>query len=243
MVGRVASSTRRTKKSRVSADESSDFDLSSSDRVVEHICSSILAGRYVPGQRLVEADLTHKLRVSRGPVREAFRRLDALGILARSMHRGASIRTLDRTEALDLLVATEPVSLLAARLAAERFATRPKGFDAGRFEKELRPYRDRQEDAANLLRQRHFFYEILVEASGNSQLASMTSTMRVHLLRAQIQSFLDASNRREHLDDYSAVAKAVLAGDAKAAEKVLAMHLRRVREILLELPDVVFPRP
>src|ERR1700722_19868277 len=111
--------------------EADDGELSSSDQVVEHITASILAGRYVPGQRLVEADLTHALRVSRGPVREAFRRLDALGILARTLHRGAGVRTLDRTEALHLLLAVEPLIGLIARLAAEKFAIRPPGPDCG----------------------------------------------------------------------------------------------------------------
>ncbi|MGE3599230.1 MAG: GntR family transcriptional regulator [Dehalococcoidia bacterium] len=224
-------------------EDQSDADLSSSDRVVEHINSAILGGRYVPGQRLVEADLTHTLRVSRGPVREAFRRLDALGVLARTMHRGASVRTLDRIESLDLLIATEPLSALATRLAAERFATRPKGFDAARFERELKPFRDREEDSRNLLSQRQHFYDVLVEISGNSQLPSMMPTMRIHLLRTQIQSFLDAEDRRRHLDDYANIAKAILQGDAKVAEKALSAHLKRARQVVMDLPAEAFPRP
>jgi len=70
------------------------------------------------GQRLVESDLTRTLRVSRGPVREAFRRLDALGILSRAMHRGACVRTLSRAEAVDLMIAVEGIDILTSRLAA-----------------------------------------------------------------------------------------------------------------------------
>jgi len=218
-------------------------DISSSDRVVEHITSGILAGRYVPGQRLVEADLTHTLQVSRGPVREAFRRLDALGILARTMHRGASVRTLSRVEALDLLAASDPLSVLAGRLAAERFAAHPNGFDAIRFERELRPFRDREEDSRNLLGQRQKFYDLLVEMSGNSQLASMMPNMRIQLLRLQTQSFRHQDDRRQHLDDYAAVARAILAGDAGSAGKALAAHAKRTRQTILDLPDAAFPRP
>ncbi|MBE5075112.1 GntR family transcriptional regulator, partial [Erythrobacteraceae bacterium E2-1 Yellow Sea] len=43
--------------------------ISSSDSVVQYICSGILDGRIVPGQRLIEGDLTRILTVSRGPVR------------------------------------------------------------------------------------------------------------------------------------------------------------------------------
>jgi DNA-binding GntR family transcriptional regulator len=93
-------------------------DVSSTDRVINHITDGVLAGRYVPGQRLVELDLTRAIRVSRGPVREAFRRLDALGILARTMHRGACVRTLSRAEAVDLMIAIEGIDILTSRLAA-----------------------------------------------------------------------------------------------------------------------------
>jgi hypothetical protein len=47
---------------------------SSPDVVVDAILSGIRSGRLVPGQRLVEADLTHSLNISRGPVREALKR-------------------------------------------------------------------------------------------------------------------------------------------------------------------------
>ena len=45
--------------------------------VADYLSAAILNGRLVPGQRLVEAELTSDLGVSRGPVREAFRRLSA----------------------------------------------------------------------------------------------------------------------------------------------------------------------
>lgn len=234
---------RQARPRTVVRQDDAEPDISSSDRVVEHITSGILAGRYVPGQRLVEADLTHTLQVSRGPVREAFRRLDALGILARAMHRGASVRTLSRVEALDLLAASDPLSVLAGRLAAERFATRPNGFDATRFERELQPFRDREEDSRNLLGQRQKFYDLLVEMSGNSQLPSMMPNMRIQLLRLQTQSFRHQDDRHQHLDDYAAVARAILAGDAGSAGKALAAHAKRTRQTILDLPDAAFPRP
>ena len=92
--GNPGSSNRPTRRATdmvvpsVAAD-TPDGDVSSTDRVVNHITEGVLAGRYVPGQRLVEADLTRTLRVSRGPVREAFRRLDARRSRAHEHDRGA----------------------------------------------------------------------------------------------------------------------------------------------------------
>src|ERR1700722_14934445 len=94
--------------------------VSSPDRVVEAITDGIRAGRFVPGQRLLEADLTHDLRVSRGPVREALTRLSAEGIVTLTLHRGAYIRALQREEAKKILLVLEVLTGLAANLAASR---------------------------------------------------------------------------------------------------------------------------
>src|ERR1700677_4954504 len=94
--------------------------LSSPDRIVETITDSIRAGRFVPGQRLVEGDLTHSLGVSRGPVREAMKRLAAEGVITLTPHRGAYIRALQRGEAKQLLTVMEVLTGLAANLAAQQ---------------------------------------------------------------------------------------------------------------------------
>jgi DNA-binding GntR family transcriptional regulator len=221
--------------------EAGDEDVSSTDRVVNHITAGVLAGRYVPGQRLVEADLTRALRVSRGPVREAFRRLDALGILSRTMHRGACVRTLSRAEAVDLMVAIEGIDMLTSRLAATAVRKRTGGRPLVALERALRPYRDREYDLAGMPQRRQRFYDLLIEITGNSQLPSLFPTMRIHLLRLQTQSYRSADARNSDVDDFATVARAVLAGDSAAAEKAVAAHDRRVLRALLEMPDEAFP--
>lgn len=217
-------------------------DQSSSDVVIDHITAGILAARYVPGQRLVEADLTHALRVSRGPVREAFRRLDALGILSRAMHRGACIRTLTRIEAIDLLTASEPLTGLLGRFAADEVKVRKRVRDIASLERELRPFCDQKHDLSNEPGQRQHFYDVLVAMTGNSQLPSLFPTMRIHLLRLQTQSFRDVHDRRANIEDFAAIAKSVLDGDGKAAEKACLAHNRRNLRAIEKMPNEAFPR-
>ena len=47
--------------------------------IAENIRQGLLEGHYVPGQRLIEADLTAELGVSRGPVREGLRSVGGSG--------------------------------------------------------------------------------------------------------------------------------------------------------------------
>src|SRR5271170_1481180 len=87
--------------------------------IVERLRGDILARRLSPGARLIENDLTLRFAVSRGPVREALRRLAAEGLIEHLPHRGAVVRRLSRVEIQELFQIRVELESLAARLAAE----------------------------------------------------------------------------------------------------------------------------
>src|SRR5271166_2059901 len=86
--------------------------------IVERLREDILAGRLAPGSRLVECDLTARFSVSRGPVREALRRLAADGLIEHWAHRGAVVRRLTQRTIREFFAIRIEMEALAARLAA-----------------------------------------------------------------------------------------------------------------------------
>ena len=93
---------------------------------VDYVCvcirQGVVDGRFVPGQRLIARDLTEEIGISRGAVREAFRRLAAEGMVDLIPNRGASVRRLSRRQVEDLFQIRECVEGLAAGLAATAVA-------------------------------------------------------------------------------------------------------------------------
>ncbi|MET9709881.1 GntR family transcriptional regulator [Nocardiopsis alba] len=86
------------------------------------IREGIISGRYAPGARLRERELSEELGVSRLPVREALRNLRHDGFIMTSAHKGATVRTMsadDVDELFDLRTRLEP---FAAERAARRYA-------------------------------------------------------------------------------------------------------------------------
>ncbi len=241
--GLVSTPPKRSAPSKpAAADTDRGLDLSSSDRVVEYITNNIMRGRFVPGQRLVEMDFTRTLNVSRGPVREALKRLDALGIVSREAHRGAIVAQFTRQEAIDLMQAVEPLGGLIAKLAARRISTLKLTENVALFNKALEPYLLRQENSDDLLNQRREFYNTLMTISGNSQLPLILPTMRIQLLRMQFYPFFDSEDRMLHIEEYAGIANAVAKGDASQAEKLTVQHLRRIRQAIADLSDEAFAR-
>jgi DNA-binding GntR family transcriptional regulator len=71
------------------------------DRVRWTILERIMDGTYQPGQRLKELTLAREFRVSQAPVREALRKLEAIGVVKSEPYRGARVRELSPTELRD----------------------------------------------------------------------------------------------------------------------------------------------
>lgn len=213
---------------------------SSPDRVFREIVRGLYEGRYVPGQRLVEIDLTQAYGVSRSTVREALSRLAAERIVSISRHRGAQIRHLSRAETHDILVIVELMIGLAARLAAAAVAAPEARMRLTRALDALLAF-ERQPDAFDLVRARNAFYRTLIEVGGNRELARVLPGMHVHLVRVQVRRFVD-DPAGERFSDYRKLGAAILAGDPRRAELAARRHVRHLADALDNLPDHAFAR-
>lgn len=219
-------------------------NVSSATLIFRDVLEGLYEGRFVPGQRLVEADLTRAYGVSRGSVREALSRLAAEGIVALNLHRGAQIRMMTRSEAENFVTLLELLIGLAARLAAQKLKAAAKTSPARKkFQQVCRHLLGFEEkpESYELIRARNRFYECLVEIGGNDALGRMLPLMSVHLVRVQFRAFQDQSNINRYIG-YQQISEAVLAGDARRAELAGRRHVRRLDNLLQNLPDSAFAR-
>ena len=94
--------------------------VGSSELAYRKIRQAIIEGRYQPGQRLIEQRISEEFDLSRTPVRESLRRLDAEGLVIIERNRGAVVRPVAREEILDLYELRSRLEALAAERAAAR---------------------------------------------------------------------------------------------------------------------------
>lgn len=212
---------------------------SSPDIVFDAITTAIQNSTLVPGQRLVEADLTESLGVSRGPVREALKRLAAEGIVTLNQNRGAFVRALNRKDAQDLLQVLEVTCGLGANLAARQVS---KGYLAEEFDaacEELLSHEDKG-DSRSFIEARRKFYDVLFRASGNDELHRIIPLMQIHLLRLQFQTLMTEPDRSKQFDEYRAVIAAIRQGHFKRADRLMRIHIWRSRLSISRLDDHAF---
>lgn len=208
-------------------------------RVVDGVTFGIRSGQLVPGQHLVEANLTRRFGVSRGSLREGLKHLSADGIVTLTRYRGAFIAALDRKGVRDLLDVLEPLCALAARLAAENGQSGTDQAKLRQIAQDLASHVD-QNGRATYLENRRLFYDTMIEMGGNSELGHVIPLARTDLFRAQFETVQNRDQRKRHANGYARIADAVVEGDPQKAERAVRKHFAGTRATLEVLPDQAF---
>ena len=203
------------------------------EQLTDRLREAILHGVYVPGQRLVEADLMADFGAGRGPVREALRRLGAEGVLDLIPNRGAMVRKLSLKELRDVFRMREALEGLAARLAAERMAD-PAVRRA--FARALAGI-DIAHTGENFSELNRRFHQLIVDFADNEQLSITLRQLCLPLVRLQFRAAINEAYRRQSADEHAEVARALGTGDADAAEAAMRRHLRGAGERVLRLAE------
>lgn len=89
---------------------------SARERIRLAVLKRISEGMYLPGERLKEMALAHEFDMSQAPVREAFRELEALGVLVSEHYRGTRVREISGRETQDAYQLRGYLEEIAAQL-------------------------------------------------------------------------------------------------------------------------------
>jgi len=93
------------------------------DQVRDHIVMEIATGALAPGSPLRELEIAQRLGTSQTPVREAFRKLAAVGLLETRIHVGTRVRDLTAKDLSDAVPVRAALEGIAGRVIAERGVT------------------------------------------------------------------------------------------------------------------------
>ncbi len=147
---------------------------STRDYIKDTLIERILSGAYPPGERLVELQIAQELGTSQGPVREALRDLEALGLVESESYRGTRVRQFSEQEIEESYQVRSVLEQLAAELAAPRLKDNTAMLDeevtafmAAARAKDVKKYSSHDMD----------FHRKIVDASGNQLLSTMWNSV------------------------------------------------------------------
>ena len=209
------------------ADAFIDVPEGASDAVFFGIVHGLERRVFVPGQRLVEADLAARFDVGRNSVREALQRLAAEGVVEILRHKGAAVRALTVQETMDVLEVAERMTGLLARSAARGVAAGrgPQALALARALQQLRSA-DSAQDPDAFARARRSFWRALLELAANRELRRLFPSIHMPIVYAQHPI---AALQKLRLRDYEAIGQAVAQGREDMADARGMEHVRNVR--------------
>lgn len=191
---------------------------------------AIVRGELAPNQRLVEADMSAEFRMPRAAVRTALVRLEHEGLVERTPHRGARVRLVPESEAVEILEARAALEGLAARHAAANVT--PAGATG------LRDILERQKaalDRQDLLGASDVNAELhakIVELSGHATAQRLIRALNSQMVRFQFRTILIPGRSGQSIQEHHAIVDALISGKPEQAERAMRRHLNRVAQAL-----------
>ncbi|WP_017590715.1 GntR family transcriptional regulator [Nocardiopsis ganjiahuensis] len=191
------------------------------DQVYERLRSRIMDLELPPGHRIVERDTAAELGVSRVPLREALRLLEAEGLIVVVPRQGAMVVSWSREDVVRLFEVREELETLAARLAAARRTDSDLRLMRGLLEEAERAL-DAGDEAATAAANAGFHRAVLA-ACGNPLLQQMMAPLdsRVQWLFHLTKHRDTREQRQEHVR----LLELIEAGDGAGAAELYRAHI------------------
>jgi DNA-binding GntR family transcriptional regulator len=189
--------------------------------VIKHaLLTGILAGRYAPGQRLLELRIAAEFETSQGPVREAFRELEATGLVVNTPRRGTYV-------AADVAERIREIYVVRGSLeeAATRLATRKRAGDVA----DLQAHVDAMvaaagdNDIARLADESVAFHRAVLTSAGNALLIAIWSSLAIET-RTTITLMADGLDLMQAATSHQPIVDAMADGDAEEAARLARVH-------------------
>jgi DNA-binding GntR family transcriptional regulator len=205
------------------------------ERVFNQLQDAIVRGELAPGSKITEPGLSRAYGISRGPLREAMRRLESHRLIQRVPHVGARVVQLSMKELLELFDLREALESMAARLAAEHMT--PEEIAGLR---EVLSVHERQADLrrGEAYYQREgdldFHYQIVL-GSHNRMLMGLLCDDLYYLVRLYRTQFSASGTRPQRaFVEHHRIVDAIEAGDAELAELLMRRHVSASRTNVVE---------
>lgn len=207
---------------------------SKAQAVYELLRERILSGRLAPGQGLSIDGLARELGVSKIPIREALKLLEAERFVEVVLHVGARVSPISADEAENIYPIRHALCDLASRLAAERIRAEELA-ELRRLQREMEAATAAR-DTRRIEPLNREFHLRIAQASGNPQLAELYRDLMARCSRFRAGVWLTQQRAVEVMREHRAILAALAAHDAARCVRVSHKHDERsARDVIARM--------
>jgi len=231
------------------------LDSTKADDIALVIEEAIVSGELAPGTVLRQEQLSEQFKVSRTPIREALRRLAALGLVSFVPNRGVRVRTLSREDLQEAFLVRAELEGLATELATPKFTPEEiEELDAAekRFatiSQELRarePGDERRTIMGDWVRANHAFHDVIYRVANLPLVEQLAKGARRNFSGPAVWAPGDHSIDglyAKNAEQHRAIKQAIAAGSATGARALAREHVLSSFHLLETILEQVGAQP
>jgi DNA-binding GntR family transcriptional regulator len=219
------------------------------DEIAYRLQAAILDGEFPPGTHLQQDELCARFGVSRTPIREALRKLQAQHLVDLVPNKGATVRVPGRSELNDGYALRAELEGYASELAAATVGpTELADLDAAQVAMEDAVARleagslSRDEEASfnsRITGANERFHGVIHRAAGNERLLRILVDLQSFFPKDYVWRAIHSADeaRALSIDEHQAIRTALEAHDGPAARKAMSDHIAHAGALLLSYLD------
>ena len=194
-----------------------------SDKIYNQLTKDILTGKLQKDSRLNEAKLTTKYKASRTPLRDAFRRLEADGLVEYIPNRGVFVKGLSQDEIKDMLETRAFLETKAVEWAIARF-TEEDEEDLTAIFKHMEFY-TKKGDVQKMIDINYAFHRLIYRASHDRILEKTLLNYQSYCDYCCPPNYFARGFLRRTLEEHRQIYRALVSKDVDAAKKSMSAHM------------------
>ena len=206
-------------------------NLTLSEQVFESLQEAIVLGELMPGEKIRESELAKRYNISRGPLRDALRRLEARRLVTNTPNAGARVVELSTQQLIELYQVREALEGMTCRLAAQNMTENDI--------QELSDLLDKHEQEIQLKEGSEYFKQEgdldfhfrIAKGSKNELLRTTLCEDHYQLMRLYRYKFANRQGRpNKALTEHRLILEAIKDRDGELAELLMRRHIRNARK-------------
>lgn len=204
------------------------------EQVYDLLRERILQQELMPGERLLEIAVGEALKVSRTPIREAFRLLQQDGLVERIPQGGVRVTDLSLDELEEISALRAVLEIHATEMACDKIEQKEieklERIVSQAEKMTVAEGNGKEIDLGELSRLNTIFHDIISTAARSSYLNKILEIVRLPILRFRPFSLEDKEHRLRGVKEHKEMIEMLKNGDKEGLKKLTAKHVNDVSE-------------
>ena len=202
--------------------------VSLTDELVDIIRDRILKGEYKIGEKIKENKIATEFKVSRTPIREAFKQLESEGLIDYIPNRGCFAKGFTQQDIEDIYAVRRALEIMAVEWAVSRISD--SQIEALREQSELMEFYTSRKDSEKVLELNSAYHDIIYDAAGSRFMAQILRSYKEYIEQTRKVILYEQAYLEDILQEHKNILAAIIDRDTEGAKAAMAAHLEMSRQ-------------